>query len=126
MKKSGKRALTRRRRLYAAAVWLLFAAQLNLVFAAELHQHGYPFLRSQEPSSVSSSSSSKPLPAPADGSHCIVCQIVRQSAARPATTGYTARPSNRVIYHFVLSTFRLSNIASVILPARAPPATNYL
>lgn len=116
----------RRRRLYAAAIWLLFAAQLNLIFAAEFHRHGYPYIRTDTHAVVSAASRSAPPPPNSDGSTCLVCQIVRQSAARPASAAYAPRPSNRVFYHFLLTYSWFSNRASAIVPARAPPSITSL
>jgi hypothetical protein len=111
------------RRLHAAAIWLLFAAQLQLVFAAELHRHGYPFIATKLDAGVSASHGA-PRPMPSDGAACVVCQIVRQGAARPAAIGYIARPSNRVFFHLVAARSRFPNLAVITLPARAPPTPN--
>ncbi|MGH9435505.1 MAG: hypothetical protein ACRD06_05865, partial [Terriglobia bacterium] len=79
----------RSRKVHVAAIWLLFAAQLNLVFAAEFHRHGYPYIRTDTHAVVSAASRATSPPPASDGSTCIVCQIVRQSAARPGAVVYT-------------------------------------
>ncbi|HEV2418760.1 MAG TPA: hypothetical protein VGX94_13240 [Terriglobia bacterium] len=109
------------RRLRAAAIWFLFAAQLQLVFAAELHRHGYPCVTlHQHP--VLTASSAAPPPASSSETECIACQIVRQSSARPATIGQAPRPAQRIIFHLAPFWSSLPNLAVTTLPVRGPPS----
>ncbi|MGH9469529.1 MAG: hypothetical protein ACRD1N_04205 [Terriglobia bacterium] len=120
MKHRGSASKRRRRWLYAAGVWLLLAAQVQLVFAAELHQHGYPVVPSQNAAQVSSHHGQAP-PASADGPFCIVCQIVRQGAARAVLGGPVVQVSGDVVFHPPRVVRRFSSLSISILPVRAPP-----
>jgi|GEM_PF-1690387 hypothetical protein len=106
--------------LYAAIAWFVLLGQLQLVFAAELHSHGYPAVSGQHTIKIAGAKSKSP-PATPDGSLCVVCQIVRQSAARPTLNGPVIQLSGNVIFHpFAILTYFL-NLSVSILPVRAPP-----
>lgn len=111
----------RKRWLFAAGVWLLLAAQVQLVFAAELHRHGYPVVPTQGASQISAHRG-QTSPVPADGPFCIVCQIVRQGAARAALGGPVVQLTGDVVFHPLRVLRWFSSISVSILPVRAPPA----
>lgn len=117
-------ARNRRRRLYRAAIWFLLFAQVQLIFAAELHQHGYPFFSSGQPGHISATHQKSRGSAPG-GSVCVVCQIVRQSAARPSTSGPSVHLSGSVAFHAPVVETRASSLSLVILPVRAPPSPEW-
>ncbi len=109
-----------RRWFYAAIVWFVLFGQLQLVFAAELHSHGYPAVSGQRATKLAPASS-KTHPATPDGSVCIVCQIVRQSAARPTLNGPAIQLCGNVIFHPFAILAYFSSLSVSILPVRAPP-----
>jgi len=123
MMREAKSRRNQRRWFYAAIVWFVLFGQLQLVFAAELHSHGYPAVSGQHGQQATklTPAKSKTHPATPDGSLCIVCQIVRQSAARPTLNSPAIQLSGNVIFHpFAILTY-FSSLSVSILPVRAPP-----
>lgn len=110
----------RRRWLYAAGVWLLLAAQVQLIFAAELHQHGYPVIASHQATKLALTASRSRSTSP-EGSVCIVCQIVRQGAARAILGGPVFQLSGDVVLRPLPVLRRFCSLPISILPVRAPP-----
>ena len=119
MLRRGKSSLAARKAL-RAFVWLVFAAQAQLIFAAELHQHGYPILWTGCKPAISQPGKN-PAPASSRNSVCLVCQIVRQSSARPAAVSHATRPVNRVYMHVTSPLSHFFGLVLITIPARAPP-----
>ncbi|MGH9445073.1 MAG: hypothetical protein ACRD3O_05015 [Terriglobia bacterium] len=119
------RAIRRRRcvsnpRFYSLAVWMVMLAQVQLIFIAELHRHGYPLLLQTQKAPICTKQS-KSNPAPTEDAPCIVCQIVRQSAVRPATICRPLQASRRIILHPVAILEPVRDLTASILPVRSPP-----
>ncbi|PYV34925.1 MAG: hypothetical protein DMG22_04315 [Acidobacteria bacterium] len=62
---------------------LLLTLQMQLLWVAVLHSHELPD-GIPAPQSALRQTQNPDLPAPAKSHYCVVCQIVRQSAVRPA------------------------------------------
>lgn len=101
-------------------MWLVAIAQVQLIFAAELHWHGYPACSQQRQLAVEAQSS-KSRPGPPEQSPCLVCQIVRQGAAQPAATSFVLQPARRVVFHAAPFLTYFLSLPALILPIRAPP-----
>jgi len=122
MKKKRMQFVGLRNRLRSFAIIGLVLAQTQLVLVAGLHWHPNDFLFPAHRLPACSQSSHPSGPAP-DPTPCIVCQIVRQGAARPAIRSALIQLPVGIIFCPVASFDLVLVPRASTLPARAPPLT---
>ncbi|MGH9452575.1 MAG: hypothetical protein ACRD2O_01230 [Terriglobia bacterium] len=120
MAKKGAASVGFRNRFRTAAIVGLVLAQTQLVLVAGLHLHpsDNPPVPRQTPLCSQSKNPSGPVP---DHTPCIVCQIVRQSAARPAASSKLVQLISGVIFRPATALRHVPAIRTIALPVRAPP-----
>ena len=100
---------------------MLLLSQLQLVWLAEQHDHGTPFIATGGGRVISSAAPrSHPL-SPNSNTPCVVCQIVKQSAARPSRGTIPLEPQVGVLFHPVAAVARFLSSPVLISSVRAPP-----
>ena len=107
------------------ASWLLLIAQFQLLLLAELHNHGSLAVGSLKHVAIASSRRGATAPAGQD-TVCLVCQIVRQSAARPAPSGKVVAASTSIIFLSSVMVSLPSWLQAPVIVGRAPPSTDLL
>src|SRR5579863_9459971 len=101
----------------------LLLLQLSLLGNAALHQHSdFSFARGRVPASAGENRGSG-LPAAIDWTLCPVCQIMRLSAARPATASNTNEPKDRLFDPPAPHGTAVFSDLPALLYGRAPPQT---
>jgi hypothetical protein len=106
--------------LRTSALCIVAAAQIQLIFAAELHRHGYPVFF-QPPKLAVRAERPQSTPTVPGRGPCLVCLIVRQGAAQPSTPGFVLQPVQKVVFHPAPFLTHFVSLPTVILAIRAPP-----
>ncbi|MGH9433003.1 MAG: hypothetical protein ACRD3T_15830 [Terriglobia bacterium] len=120
MTKKSMAIMGSRNRLRSLAIIGLVLAQTQLVMVAGLHHHASDFLPAPRQVPFCSQSHNPAGPVP-DHTPCVVCQIVRQSAARPALSSKLVQLPRGVIFHPTSSLHLAPVLRIATLPVRAPP-----
>ncbi|MGH9830424.1 MAG: hypothetical protein ACREDR_45030 [Blastocatellia bacterium] len=113
------RSTTKRKLLRTVATCLL-ALQVNLLWIAGLHHHDEWMGLLGQAQSVQQGGSHT-LPAEEAALFCPICQIVRQSAARPATVSSAAALRASISRLLVLTSSSVHPHFPVVSYGRAPP-----
>jgi hypothetical protein len=109
--------MTHRRRCQALLIVCLVASQLNLLWVAERHDHGEcPAVAST--GVLRANIASVP---PAAHHPCVVCQIVRQSAACPEAGVRTLEPSVVTGYGAAVPSAKIPSYRPRVSHGRGPP-----
>lgn len=111
----------KRGNLLRAVATCLLVLQVNLLWIAGLHHHDEWVGLGGQAQSVRRGGSHT-LPAEEAALFCPVCQIVRQSAARPATVSSAPALRASISRPLVLASTSFHSYFPVVAYGRAPPA----